>query len=218
MTMELQLGLALPNNITEGFDLNSRGSEPLSHVGSCLASESGIREYNSKKRSFDEAFVPQTLALLVWNKQPNEEDEGHSELDKNSSTISKFSLSLSLSFRKMPFLEVTATTTTTELWGGHPLKPQGGSFATRIVAASAAVTLMMVVLRPRGSKSTYVKVKMEGVAIARKVDVNLHHSYQSLRDTLDNMFGRGLKNVKAYKLTYQDGEGDWLLAGDVPWR
>ncbi|GFY80898.1 indole-3-acetic acid inducible 5 [Actinidia rufa] len=180
MTMELQLGLALPNNFTEGFDLNSHGSEPLSHIGSCLAStESAIREYNSKKRSFDEAIVPQTLALLVWNNQPNEEDDGHSELDKNASTISK---------RKLCHQSRSA--------GGSNFDDGG----------------------PRGSKSTYVKVKMEGVAIARKVDLSLHHSYQSLRDTLDGMFGSGLKNVKAYKLAYQDREGDWLLAGDVPWR
>ncbi|KAH9612285.1 hypothetical protein KSS87_013646 [Heliosperma pusillum] len=41
--------------------------------------------------------------------------------------------------------------------------------------------------------------------------------------------GRGIGNCQAaenggkdrvddYKLTYQDEEGDWLLAGDVPWR
>ncbi|XP_057500260.1 auxin-responsive protein IAA20-like isoform X1 [Actinidia eriantha] len=197
--MELQLGLALPNNFTEGFDLNSRGSEPLSHVGSCLASESGIREYNSKKRSFDEAFVPQTLALLVWNKQPNEEDEGHSELDKNSSTISK------------------SDGDEDGIVGWPPIKTPRRKLCHQNCGGFSGGNFDDGGPRPRGSKSTYVKVKMEGVAIARKVDVNLHHSYQSLRDTLDDMFGRGLKNVKAYKLTYQDGEGDWLLAGDVPW-
>ncbi|THF99223.1 hypothetical protein TEA_020998 [Camellia sinensis var. sinensis] len=68
-----------------------------------------------------------------------------------------------------------------------------------------------------GLKSTYVKVKMEGVAIARKIDLSLHYSYQTLMDTLVGMFGRGQANVKAYKLAYQDRDGDWLLAGDVPW-
>ncbi|KAA8535129.1 hypothetical protein F0562_030132 [Nyssa sinensis] len=69
----------------------------------------------------------------------------------------------------------------------------------------------------RGSKSMFVKVKMEEVAIGRKVDLSQHHSYQTLADTLLGMFGKCQENVKAYKLAYQDKEGDWLLAGDVPW-
>ncbi|GJW82734.1 auxin-responsive protein IAA29 [Tanacetum coccineum] len=62
--------------------------------------------------------------------------------------------------------------------------------------------------------SMYVKVHMEGIGIARKVDLNLHNSYQTLVQTLANMFGKCYEEVK---LTYQDEEGDWLLAGDVPW-
>lgn len=42
-----------------------------------------------------------------------------------------------------------------------------------------------------GSNPTLVKVKMEGVVITRKVDLSLHHSYQELKDTLVEMFGRG---------------------------
>lgn len=38
--------------------------------------------------------------------------------------------------------------------------------------------------------SLYVKVKMEGVAIARKVDLGQHHSYRSLATTLLHMFGK----------------------------
>ena len=37
--------------------------------------------------------------------------------------------------------------------------------------------------------SKYVKVKMEGVGIARKIDLSRHHSYQTLTDALINMFG-----------------------------
>ncbi|PWA42970.1 PB1 domain, AUX/IAA protein [Artemisia annua] len=66
-----------------------------------------------------------------------------------------------------------------------------------------------------GSKSMYVKVHMEGDGIARKIDLNLHHSYHTLGHTLAHMFGKCSEDVK---LTYQDKEGDWLLAGDVPWR
>ncbi|CAN6172676.1 unnamed protein product [Urochloa humidicola] len=86
----------------------------------------------------------------------------------------------------------------------------------------------------------YVKVKMEGVAIGRKVDVSLHASYDELLGTLARMFppssvdtsaggsavdaeeaaatqherGRG----RTYVVTYEDGDGDWLLVGDVPWE
>lgn len=38
--------------------------------------------------------------------------------------------------------------------------------------------------------SMYVKVKMEGVGIARKVDLTLHPSPQSLLHTLLTMFGK----------------------------
>ncbi|KAK4391594.1 Auxin-responsive protein IAA11 [Sesamum angolense] len=47
----------------------------------------------------------------------------------------------------------------------------------------------------RGLNSMYVKVKMEGVGIGRKV-----------------------RTMETYKLTYQDKDGDWLLVGDVPWE
>lgn len=40
------------------------------------------------------------------------------------------------------------------------------------------------------SNTLYVKVKMEGVGIARKVDLTLHHSFQTLNQTLMLMFGK----------------------------
>ncbi|XP_057421305.1 auxin-induced protein 22A-like [Lotus japonicus] len=65
----------------------------------------------------------------------------------------------------------------------------------------------------------YVKVKMEGVGIARKVDLTMHRSFHSLKDTLMDMFGTQCdQQSKSYELAYQDREGDWLLAEDVPWR
>jgi auxin-responsive protein IAA len=44
--------------------------------------------------------------------------------------------------------------------------------------------------RTGGSNSLYVKVKMEGVAIARKIDLRLYHSYQTLTNTLIGMFAK----------------------------
>ncbi|XP_076920424.1 auxin-responsive protein IAA31-like [Bidens hawaiensis] len=63
-------------------------------------------------------------------------------------------------------------------------------------------------------KSMFVKVHMEGYGIARKINLNQHRSYRTLVHTLAHMFGKCKEDVK---LTYQDKEGDWLLAGDVPW-
>lgn len=37
--------------------------------------------------------------------------------------------------------------------------------------------------------STYVKAKMEGFAIARKIDLSVHHSFETLTSTLMTMFG-----------------------------
>lgn len=82
LSMELQLGLALPvhSHITKGFDLNHRRFDPDHEVAAgSLRSKS--------KRGFEEAFgnigdqdhelvVPN---FLVWDGQPNEEDDrkGH---------------------------------------------------------------------------------------------------------------------------------------------
>ena len=89
-----------------------------------------------------------------------------------------------------------------------------------------------------GAGGGYVKVRMEGVAIGRKVDVPLHGSYEELLRTLARMFPSTNKGAGAdaegeapatqdgerrrghhpYLVTYEDGEGDWLLVGDVPWE
>ncbi|KAL6898088.1 hypothetical protein ACP4OV_006684 [Aristida adscensionis] len=86
-----------------------------------------------------------------------------------------------------------------------------------------------------GGGGGYVKVKMEGVPIGRKVDVSLLGSYAELLRTLDRMFpsaGAGADAEEAAAaaqpgqrrrrhpcmVTYEDGDGDWLLIGDVPWQ
>ncbi|KAK2632153.1 hypothetical protein EUGRSUZ_L01933 [Eucalyptus grandis] len=67
----------------------------------------------------------------------------------------------------------------------------------------------------------FVKVKMEGVAIVRKINLRTYRSYNSLKGALIAMFSRynrdDFKDHASYTLTYQDKEGDWLLAGDLPW-
>lgn len=90
------------------------------------------------------------------------------------------------------------------------------------------------------SNSLYVKVNMDGMPIGRKVDLNAYESYESLRHDLENMFQRTMQNLieacnpmvnkhpmkplrlldtsADFVLTYEDGEGDCILVGDVPWK
>ncbi|XP_022996632.1 auxin-responsive protein IAA29-like [Cucurbita maxima] len=74
-----------------------------------------------------------------------------------------------------------------------------------------------------GPNSLFVKVKMEGVAIARKLDLRLYHSHNSLKTALIAMFTAS--NYEAidnkcwdFTLIYEDEDGDWLLAEDLPWN
>ncbi|XP_073132525.1 auxin-responsive protein IAA13-like isoform X2 [Henckelia pumila] len=71
--------------------------------------------------------------------------------------------------------------------------------------------------RGGGSDSLFVKVKMEGIGIARKIDLNLYNSHQTLVLNLIGMFGKCGEDVGKYNLMYQDKQGDWLVARDVPW-
>ncbi|XP_030477609.1 auxin-responsive protein IAA11 [Syzygium oleosum] len=92
--------------------------------------------------------------------------------------------------------------------------------------------------------SLFVKVNMDGDAIGRKVDLNAHQCYESLAETLEDMFDYPTTKVNAtrsnrlmhhgsvgatrasklldgssgYVLTYEDKDGDWMLIGDLPWR
>ncbi|CAL5432549.1 unnamed protein product [Camellia sinensis] len=89
--------------------------------------------------------------------------------------------------------------------------------------------------------SLFVKVNMDGIPIGRKVDLSAHNCYETLAQTLEDMFCRPtsvrgpsmeahnirteatgppsklLDGSSEFVLTYEDREGDWMLAGDVPW-
>lgn len=82
------------------------------------------------------------------------------------------------------------------------------------------------------NSSLYVKIKMDGVAIGRKVDLKAYDNYQKLSSAVDELF-RGLLAAQedkqtdtkrgllvgngGYTLVYEDNEGDIILVGDVPW-
>eukprot|EP00249_Psilotum_nudum_P019900 c27468_g1_i1 orf=246-2528(+) len=85
------------------------------------------------------------------------------------------------------------------------------------------------------ASTLYVKANMDGVPIGRKVNLKAYNSYESLKLALQDMFqsffqGHNgnlnlLKEDKQlnllqgtdYVLTHEDNDGDWMLAGDVPW-
>ncbi|KAF7093916.1 hypothetical protein CFC21_096291 [Triticum aestivum] len=60
---------------------------------------------------------------------------------------------------------------------------------------------------------------MEGVPIGRKVDLSRHASYHQLHHTLRLMFPSSASHHgDPYAVAYEDGDGDWMLVGDVPWE
>ncbi|CAA3019918.1 auxin-responsive IAA29-like [Olea europaea subsp. europaea] len=173
--MELELGLALPNQTPMEMDM----------------------EIKRRKCKFAEAFEnsdveDKKLRLLLWShEQPNEEEDDRSSTDNKKSNEEEDINSL----RK-------------ELL--HQYQDQGGNWNVENFNNNV-----------KNRQSLYVKVKMEGVAIGRKIDLRLFDSYQALKRTLLNMFTKYLKidrNGTEYTILYQDKEGDWLLAGDVPWE
>ncbi|CAF2127722.1 auxin-responsive protein IAA19 [Brassica rapa] len=70
----------------------------------------------------------------------------------------------------------------------------------------------------------YVKVSMDGVPYLRKMDLGSSQGYDDLAFALDKLFsfhgiGVALKDGDncEYVTIYEDKDGDWMLAGDVPW-
>ncbi|KAI3919767.1 hypothetical protein MKX01_000208 [Papaver californicum] len=248
--MELQLGLSLTSPTTttkfsKGFDLNNQimdnsSSDHQSIIttdGNCL--EMGVN-VNNNKRSFDKAFdhdqnlncttssssvtVPikrrTTLPLVSWNDQPNEDDEEEENEHVNYLPSNRQVEEEVNSIVGWPPVKSWRRKFHHHYQNQHPPQFQhhqeiDGTDHVDVANGDGA------------TNSMYVKVTMDGMPIGRKINLQLHQSYQTLTTTLINMFGKyennGLKGLKqverrSYTLTYQDGEGDWLLVGDVPWK
>ncbi|KAE8701568.1 AUX/IAA transcriptional regulator family protein, putative isoform 2 [Hibiscus syriacus] len=212
--MELHLGLSLPTNpfLPIGYELKQCPFD--AHVtdgdGGCCSSGSSSSSGGIKRTCFDDGsetrVVPKTLPLLLWNSdQPNEEDDPN-DLHENSSSSSSSSSIIKNDGEGLvgwPPVKTWRKKLRRHVHSGRPNN-------NRMVAAK---------MTARKSVSTYVKVKMEGNAIARKIDISVHRSFESLTTTLMRMFDiRDEHLQKSFKLAYQDREGDWLLAEDVPWR
>ncbi|XP_011078390.1 auxin-responsive protein IAA28 [Sesamum indicum] len=191
--MELQLELALSSS-------SGRGSDPNQDCN------------RRRKRCFDTAFLgvmesvdsPQTLPLLIWDEKQRSNGELHEQKRIHDLAASDRNVEDDV------------------LVGWPPVKSwrkQFGHHSRRVCATNYVnVEHGGGDGGGRGLNSMYVKVKMEGVGIGRKVDLSSHRSYQTLIAKLIAMFGKCEDNVETYKLTYQDKDGDWVLAGDVPWE
>ncbi|KAJ9184033.1 hypothetical protein P3X46_007817 [Hevea brasiliensis] len=206
--MGLDLFLSTTHN--KGFDPKEMlGLKPWNH-DDCLL---------DKKRSFEDASgklkkdLSQTLPLLLWSGQPNDEDDDNREKKRlNSCPLTKINEEI------VEEDDHVVGWPPIKSWRKKVLRQQQAPriFKNRLAAAASWKE------NNGGLNSKYVKVKMEGVAIARKIDLRLFHSYQTLTNSLITMFDKCLELEKdstaKYTLAYQDKDGDWLLAGDVPWQ
>ncbi|MCD7460723.1 hypothetical protein HAX54_044278 [Datura stramonium] len=206
--MELELGLALPCN---HFLTNIKGFNADDMVTTRRKDnfDDNLSSEIKQKRSLAEAFEdsnnegdvePKTLSLFIWNGQPNEDD--HRGRKKRP---------LMASDKDFEEENQTVGWPPINTWRKKQFHDQGDWIT--INDRNKGIV--------GGRNSMYVKVKMEGVAIGRKVDLRLYDSYQLLTHNLLQMFAKyqnGGNNSKRFTILYQDREGDWMLAGDVPWK
>ncbi|GAB2298298.1 Auxin-induced protein 22D [Dionaea muscipula] len=77
-----------------------------------------------------------------------------------------------------------------------------------------------------GGGGVLVKVSVDGAPYLRKIDLRVYESYSELLLALENMFNVRIGEYSEregfsgsdYAPTYEDKDGDWMLAGDVPWE
>ncbi|XP_023535365.1 auxin-responsive protein IAA28 isoform X1 [Cucurbita pepo subsp. pepo] len=220
--MELQLELALcVSDPTRGFDLNRAACDGKDVFGSdprsCLRAES--TSHGRHKRGYEDAFFKskdsfKELSLLLWSGHPNKEDDDWKDTNQRSSCA----------------LHIRNAEEENKVMGWPPIKSWRKKYLHELQQDGFGSDQIPnhywmeededdeIVFNPK-----YVKVKMEGVPIARKIDVGLYSSYQTLKTALIHMFSDscyqkcGSSNANL-TLTYQNKEGDWLLAGDLPWQ
>nr|XP_043630679.1 auxin-responsive protein IAA31-like [Erigeron canadensis] len=215
--MDLQLALSLSSSSSSSsscftkFDLNKNNHDDNNNNNNNVHENKlfeyiKMQDYLNKRKlcvegdhqeEEDGMHRLETLPLLFSNKSNNHEKEEEEEEDVNNEVQSTF---IFINHKSTGEEENSVV-------GWPPVKSSRKKFCHQknVIGDDG---------HHRCVKAMYVKVQMEGDGIARKIDLNLHHSYQTLVHTLAQMFGKCNEDVK---LTYQDKEGDWLLAGDIPW-
>ncbi|KAJ8753233.1 hypothetical protein K2173_017841 [Erythroxylum novogranatense] len=197
--MELQLELALStlSNVSPVKGL----LDPLPLFERSSGCYIGDDDHSrSRKRSFGDAFedfrdVPRTLPLFLWDKQLNDNEDDNDPLnklddnDKGEAIVAWPPIKL----RRKKFYHSQSKNNRTE--GNGCIDCRRGS-----------------------SSSKYVKVKMEGEAIGRKINLSLYCSLTTTKQALFRMFDIRHEKWSSYEIVFQDADGDWLIAEDVPWR
>ncbi|KAJ8768231.1 hypothetical protein K2173_021171 [Erythroxylum novogranatense] len=218
--MELQLGLALPTvhgvSASKG-GLNFQGYSPSKELvvsgivkPECCAVGVDDDEDNSRsrKRGLQDAFqelrvVPRTLPLFFWDKQPNDNEEEDDDDDDDD---------FAFAINRIDDEEGEG------IVGWPPIKFRRKKAYQFSQSKNRSEGNSCVDCRRSLSNSKYVKVKMEGVAIARKINLSLYSSIPVIKQTLFAMFGIREEKWSSYELTFQDTDGDWLIPEDWPWR
>ncbi|KAJ4899153.1 Auxin-responsive protein IAA29 [Raphanus sativus] len=224
MELDLDLSLSPHTNSSKlgfGFDLNKHCA--AEGVVSCLNTKQTCFESMFWLENMEEdCYVPKPRSFSL-NGQPDEEEEDH--LESDSSIVDDEEENSEV----VGWPPVKSCMTKYHNYRHHSRNHPYHHRGSRTSIANPTATTERV--RPSSSaswssstssrSSMYVKVKMNGVAIARKVDIKLFNSYESLTSFLINMFSQYQdcdREDTSYKFTFQGKEGDWLLPGDVPWK
>ncbi|GAB2216110.1 hypothetical protein Droror1_Dr00023878 [Drosera rotundifolia] len=232
--MDLQLGLALPNsdqflkkmepvkksNCFDGFR-EGYGSSLSSDDDDCSYDDDdyGMKRKRARLSEYvgDCACLSKTLPLLLWSKEPNDEDDQDDDDDQDIHKCGHFSMSRNGRDDETLVGWPPIKTYRKRCRGqNHNVAQRNNQIWTQNGRGDGVVD--------NGDNrwsSRYVKVQMEGMVITRKISLSFlrhHQSYEALTHSLISLFGKGQDNVEDYRLAYQDREGDWMLAADVPWR
>ncbi|KAL7112320.1 hypothetical protein ACP275_05G144800 [Erythranthe tilingii] len=224
--MELELGLGLPNQSSSSsghvimvkglLDLNSSSSTTTyqNHLPNRFLYQDVCSDHDHHQQ-----VESKDLSLLLWSGQPNEEDD-----DPSPRKWTNLRLHLNDDVQLMNDEEED-----TEIVGWPPINSVRRELLHRNQQQQQqqqrVINYIIPGARNNNNKSMYVKVKMEGVPIGRKIDLSLYHSYQSLTHAFIHMFSKYTaykleenRDGGEYRILYQDKDGDWMLAGDVPWE
>ncbi|XP_047157397.1 auxin-responsive protein IAA29-like [Vigna umbellata] len=211
--MELQLGLALSTNQSQSLDLNSHAYDSIFHQNNFNKKRTFFQLFDHAPQTLHTDLVLPTLSLLPLT--PSHHQDDHDQHSQCSSITKK----------DEEDAEDIVGWPPVNYWR-KKLRVDNIGDRDEVVGKNNHVVWVdrchghgcLTTGRSNSSKSLYVKVKMEGVGIARKVELGMHQSFKTLTETLMDMFGTGHQESNSYELAYQDKEGDWLLAQDVPWR
>ncbi|KAG6480829.1 hypothetical protein ZIOFF_057417 [Zingiber officinale] len=216
------------------------------------------RERNKKKqksaikeRNMDEDFKNRGRPQLLPYEQDLELRLGLPRGEDEPRAISTFKgpkLKQQVGFLQLQSMEVkdeahmSSRTTTVLLVGWPPLSSfrknlaRSSSHRPPIESENEDVAAPKVEEPGNSKKNLLVKINMDGVPIGRKVDLNVHDSYEKLSLAVEELFAgllagdprsegkaakqmfRGLLDgTGEYTLVYEDNEGDRMIVGDAPW-